>query len=94
MEDVGSDMFIISRQPFAGSFIEHYQTGSVRSSNPFVGVIDTVRGVQIEMVSAYQNGTVGRVMRPNAYLGNKIELPDDVRVHLARLDEFSVNGRM
>ena len=85
VEDPGPDAFaILSHQP-ARCLVEYDQAGRVRCRDSLVAPVDTVTGVEIEIVSVEENGGVSRIVRVHADLGRHVVQPKDIRVDVGDL---------
>src|SRR2546426_9292004 len=59
------------------SFVNHHKTRRVGRANTLVGVVNTRRGVEVEIIAIDQDRAVRAVVRPDARARGQIEHPED-----------------
>src|SRR5688572_2285673 len=86
MKGVRSHTLVVARQPAPSVLVDCHQARRVRSANAFVGIIHAGTCIEVEMVTADENRTVRRVMRPDACFLREIERPENVGIERAGFD--------
>ena len=80
MEDPGAYTFIIAGQKPPGLLIQHDETGTVRSPDLAVGVVDAIARVDIQEVPINQDRAMGGIVWVRACLTGYVKQPEDFRV--------------
>ncbi len=80
VEDTGADEFVILGDELSGMLIQDDEAGGLGRADFEVGIIDSVSGIDVEVVTDDEGGAVGGVVGVGAGFLVDIEDPDDIRL--------------